>query len=324
MDKLKELSEKVLGGAELSKEEAMLLWDAPLEELRAEADKIRAKFCGNGFDLCTIINGKNGKCSEDCRYCAQSAHYKTTCAESYPLLDYDEIYKVAKSNDEAGVLRFSIVTSGRALPDKDVEKLAEIIRRLKKETKLEICISLGLIGEKQFKLLKDAGASRVHCNLETSRKFFPSICTTHTYDEKIATLEAARKAGLSVCSGGIFGLGETREDRVEMLIFLRELKVTSIPVNFLQAIEGTPLEGEEPLSSEERQRCVAVARFILPSANIRLAGGRGVMPDKGEGCFTGGANAAISGDMLTTVGITTKTDREMLARLGYEVKLSND
>ena len=166
--------------------------------------------------------------------------------------------------------------------------------------------------------------TRVHNNLETSRRNFPNICTTHKFDDKIQAIRAAQAAGLAVCSGGIMGLGETAEDRIDMALTLRELGVLSIPVNMLNPIPGTPFENNERLTPEDMQRIVAVYRFILPQAFIRLAGGRGLMPDKGKSCFTSGANAAISGDMLTTAGITTKTDMALLKELGYEVKICNE
>ena len=160
----------------------------------------------------------------------------------------------------------------------------------------------------------------MHCNLESSARYFPSVCTTHTYEEKIRTLQAAKRAGLSICSGGILGLGETMEDRIDMVLTARELGVKSIPVNLLNPIPGTPYENRVPLDNEEACRCVALVRFLIPDASIRLAGGRGLLGDKGEACFLSGANAAISGDMLTTAGITVETDMELLRSSGFEVK----
>lgn len=321
---IKELKEKVLQGRTITKEEATELINAPLKELTEAANEIREKICGQGFDLCTIVNGKCGKCSEDCKYCAQSAHYHTSCTETYPLLPTDELVAGARHNKEQGVLRYSIVTSGRALNDTEVDQICESIKAIKAQVGIEVCVSFGLLNEKQFKKIHAAGASRVHCNLESSRRYFPEICTTHTYDEKIATLKAAKNAGLSICSGGILGLGETMEDRIDMVLTARELGVKSIPVNVLNPIMGTPYEHNKVLTKEEVCRTVAIFRFLLPDASIRLAGGRGLLGDKGESCFTSGANAAISGDMLTTSGITVATDLQLLKRLGMEVQLSND
>ena len=187
-----------------------------------------------------------------------------------------------------------------------------------------MCVSFGLLGEEQFRKIHEAGASRVHCNLESSARYFPEVCTTHTYEEKIETLKAAKRAGMSVCSGGILGLGETMEDRIDMVLTARELGVKSIPVNLLNPIPGTPYGHNRPLSNDEARRCVAIFRFLIPDASIRLAGGRGLVGDKGEGCFTSCANAAISGDMLTTAGITVETDMELLEKLGYEARLCNE
>ncbi len=320
MDFTEEMKDKVLRGEQIDREEALRLSEEPSDRLREAAEEIRRKVCGNGFDICTIVNAKCGRCSEDCKYCAQSAHYQTACDQSYPLLSAEELLDGARRSARQGVLRYSIVTSGRRLSDAEVEQVCGSIRKIKAETSIEVCVSLGLLDETQFHRIREAGASRVHCNLETSARYFPSVCTTHTYAEKIETLQAAKRAGLSVCSGGILGLGETMEDRIDMALTVRELGVRSVPVNLLNPIMGTPYEKNAPLTNEEACQCVALFRFLLPDASIRLAGGRGLLGDKGEACFRSGANAAISGDMLTTAGITVATDREMLHNLGFEVK----
>lgn len=320
---LKELTDQVINGKKISKEEALFLYRQPLLELCGSADKIRKYFCSDQFDICTIINAKSGSCSENCKFCAQSAH-NHTCAATYPLLSKEEILAQAKINHEQGVLRYSIVTSGKRLSDAEVDLMCEVVREIKEKIGISVCVSFGLLNEQQFRKLKEAGVTRVHNNLETSRRNFQNICTTHKFDDKIQAIRAAQAAGLSVCSGGIMGLGETAEDRIDMALTLRELGVLSIPVNMLNPIPGTPFENNERLTPEDMQRIVAVYRFILPQASIRLAGGRGLMPDKGKSCFTSGANAAISGDMLTTAGITTKTDMALLKELGYEVKICNE
>ena len=320
---LKELTDQVISGKKISKEEALFLYRQPLLELCGSADKIRKYFCSDQFDICTIINARSGSCSENCKFCAQSAH-NHTCAATYPLLSKEEILAQAKINHEQGVLRYSIVTSGKRLSDAEVDLMCEVVREIKEKIGISVCVSFGLLNEQQFRKLKEAGVTRVHNNLETSRRNFPNICTTHKFDDKIQAIRAAQDAGLAVCSGGIMGLGETAEDRIDMALTLRELGVLSIPVNMLNPIPGTPFENNERLTPEDMQRIVAVYRFILPRASIRLAGGRGLMPDKGKSCFTSGANAAISGDMLTTAGITTKTDMALLKELGYEVKICNE
>ena len=321
MSIVRQLKEKVMSGEWIGKEEALQLAAAPLEELTEAADEIRRRYCGDTFDICTIINGKSGKCSEDCKFCAQSSRYHTGLKDTYPLLGTEELLKEAKYNADRGVLRYSIVTSGRCLSDREVEQLCDSIRRIKEETYIRICVSPGLLREEQFRRLKEAGADRVHCNLESSERYFPQVCTTHTYEEKTAAIQAAERAGLSVCSGGILGLGESLEDRIDMVLTVRNLGVRSIPVNVLNPIPGTPYEKNPVLSGEEILRCTAVFRFLIPDGFIRLAGGRGLMEDKGKQCFQSGVNAAISGDMLTTAGITVESDMEMIRSLGYKVSL---
>lgn len=313
------LKKKVLEGEQITKQEAIELYEQPIEELCQNADEIRKHFCSNGFDICTIINGKSGRCSENCRFCAQSVHNHTGAAE-YPLLSTEEIVALAKVNDEQGVLRYSIVTSGKRLSDREVDKMCEAVREIRAQTGISVCISFGLLNEAQYRKLKEAGVTRVHNNLETSRRNFPNICTTHTFDDKVNAIHAAQAAGLSVCSGGIMGLGETPEDRIDMALTLRELGIKSVPMNMLNPIAGTPLAQNKKLTAEDMCRIVAVYRFILPDASIRLAGGRGLLKDKGKSCFLSGANAAISGDMLTTAGITVETDMQLLRELGYEVR----
>lgn len=317
------LGNEVLQGKQISKEEAVWLYGQPLGELSKKANEIREHFCSNGFDICTIINGKSGRCSENCRFCAQSAH-SCTGAEEYPLLGAEEIVAQARKNDEQGVLRYSIVTSGRRLSDGEVDRMCDAVKRIRKETGIAVCISFGLLAEEQYRKLREAGVTRVHNNLETSRRYFPSVCTTHTFDDKIKAIRAAQAAGLTVCSGGIMGLGETPEDRIDMAFTLRELGILSVPVNMLNPIPGTPFADNKRLTAGDMCRIVAVYRFILPRASIRLAGGRGLLEDKGRSCFLSGANAAISGDMLTTAGITVETDMKLLSDLGYEVRYGNE
>lgn len=322
MNKTNILKNKVLSGHAVSREEAISLISAPLDELCRAADEIRQRFCGDTFDMCTIINGKSGKCSENCRYCAQSAHYNTNC-EEYSLLGTDELVKQALYNYERGVLRYSVVCSGRKLSDSEVDSLCESIRAIKKACPISVCVSVGLLDEHNFRKLKEAGADRAHNNLESSRRFFPEVCTTHTFDDKINAINAAKAAGLEVCSGGIMGLGETMEDRIDMVISARELGVKSIPVNMLNPIPNTPFEHNKVLTEDEMARIVAIFRFLIPDGQIRLAGGRGLLPDMGKQLFQSGANAAISGDMLTTKGITIDNDMKMTSELGYHVRFAD-
>lgn len=320
MNNICELKQKVLNGGEITREEAISLADAPIDELCAAANEIRERFCGDIFDMCTIINGKSGRCSENCKYCAQSAHYNTLC-EEYPLLSTEKLVEGALYNYERGVLRYSIVCSGKRLSVSEVDSLCESIRAIKKACPIKICISAGLLDEASFRKLKDAGVDRVHNNLESSRRFFPEVCTTHSFDDKITAINAAKSAGLEVCSGGILGLGEMFEDRIDMVLEARKLGVKSIPVNILNPIPNTPFEKNPVLSEEEAVRTVAIFRFLIPDGQIRLAGGRGLLSDMGKSLFRSGANAAISGDMLTTRGISIDNDMKMCDELGYRVEL---
>lgn len=316
---IKTLYNRVIGGHLITREEALFLYKEDLGDLTRYADMIRDHFCGNQFDMCTIINGKSGLCSENCKFCAQSSHYNTG-SKVYSLLSEEEILADAKKNADQGVMRYSIVTAGRSLSDGEVDRMCQIIRRIKEEVHISVCVSFGLLKEDQFRRLKEAGAERVHNNLEASENFFPSVCTSHSFSDKVQAIRAAQVAGLDVCSGGIMGLGESIEDRIDMALSLRDLGIESIPVNMLNPIPGTPMEKYESLDEKEMQRIIAVYRFILPKAFIRLAGGRGLMSDKGKACFMSGANAAISGDMLTTAGITVDKDKKLLEELDYMIK----
>ncbi|MCQ2359741.1 MAG: biotin synthase BioB [Phascolarctobacterium sp.] len=311
-----EIAEKIIDGYRLSrKDDLSILITAPLEDLEKAAGKIQEKYRQNTVELCTIINGKSGRCPENCKYCAQSAHHKTAC-DVYDFLPKDQIVAEAQANEAAGVNRCAIVTAGRSLTGADFEKALECYKEMRATTKLGLCASMGLITPEQFQRLKAVGVTRYHNNIETSRRNFPNICTTHTFDQKIATIKAAQAAGLTVCSGGILGMGETFEDRIDMALELSELGIKSIPINFLIPIPGTPLENQEQISSDDAMRSIAIFRFINPEANVRLAAGRKVLPGFGSLAFKSGASATITGDMLTTSGTTIKGDLEILAQNG--------
>lgn len=312
-----DLKKKVLQGYETTRDDAIKLLSEDLDELCTAANELREKFHGDNFDFCSIVNARSGRCSENCKYCAQSSYYHTGAPE-YKLLPEDEILADAKKKEAAGIPRYSIVTSGRTLSKKDVELIGATIRRLKKETKLSICLSAGLLNREQFDQLKKDGLTRFHNNLETYRRHFPDVCTTHTYDDKIAALQNALAAGLEICSGGIMGLGETMEDRIDMCLDLRKLGVKSTPVNVLNAIPGTPFEHLPKLTNDEFCRIVAIYRFINPKAYIRLAGGRGILGDDGARAFKSGANATITDDMLTTAGVNSCKDFELVQKLGFK------
>lgn len=327
MEKILALSNKVLAGNEINREEAIYLVNVNNDNtmvLLAAADKIRQKYAGNEVDCCAILNGRSGKCSENCKFCAQSAHYATGVKE-YPLLSEEEIFLAAKKAKDAGAVRFSIVTSGRGQSKADdFQNICHVLKRIKEELQIEVCASLGILTLEQAKTLKSAGVTRYHSNLETSASHFPDICTTHTYEDKFITIKNAQAAGLRVCSGGILGLGETREQRVEMAFTLKELGIDSIPLNLLTPIKGTPLENAEKLSPLEILRTYAVFRFILPKAQIRTAGGREVnLRDLQALALNGGASGIMIGGYLTTVGRGTDRDMQMIKDLGRTKSLPN-
>lgn len=320
---IKGLEEKVLGGQFISFEEAMKLSGIEEKEDIAElcnsANNIRDSFCGREVDLCSIMNAKSGHCSEDCKFCAQSAHYKTN-VEVYDLVSKEAALKLAKENENEGVNRFSLVTSGRGIIGSDFHKVLEIYEELNKEVKMDLCASLGILGYDELLSLRETGITMYHHNLETSRDYYERICTTHSYDERIDTINAAKKAGMAVCSGGIIGLGESLKDRVKLAFQLSDLDVKSIPINVLNPVKGTPLENQERLSQDEILKTIAIFRFVNPKAFIRLAGGRNLIDEYGKNCFNAGANATITGNYLTTSGNKICDDKKMVSELKLEVR----
>ncbi len=312
-------AEKVLAGQEITREEAIELIHTSDEDtmiLLAMADKIRQKFNGNEVDLCAILNARSGKCPENCKFCAQSAHHDTGVTV-YPFMDEEDIMQAARRAKEAGAVRFSIVTSGRNTNNpNEFEQILHALTRVRKETGLEICCSLGLLTYEQAIKLKEIGVTRYHSNIETAPSHFPDICSTHSYEDKMFTINNAQKAGLRVCSGGILGLNETPEQRVEMAFELKRLDIDSIPLNILNPIKNTPFESNKPLTPLEILRTFAVFRFILPTALIRTAGGREVnLRDLQAYALTGGLNGIMVGGYLTTEGRSPQADLQMIEDL---------
>lgn len=320
---IRDIEKEILAGQAVSFEDALRLSGlgdkTHIEELCSAANRIREHYQGNEADLCTIMNARSGRCTEDCKFCAQSSRYKTG-AEEYGMVSGEAAVALAKENEEEGVNRFSLVTSGRSVFGDDLEKVLEIYEALDREVGMELCASHGILNFEAMSRLKEKGVTRYHHNLESSREYFGNICTTHSYDQMIQTINAARQAGLDVCSGGIIGMGESRQDRVTLAFELRGLGVESIPLNVLNPIKGTPLENAEPLSQEEILKTVAVFRFINPSADIRLAGGRNLIHEYGRACFRAGANATITGNYLTTSGNKICDDKMMMAGMGFTLK----
>lgn len=318
MDVLK-LAQEIIDGRRIKRgDDLSIFLDCDLKELCEGADKIRAHFIGDKVDLCSIINGRSGKCPEDCKYCAQSAHNHTNC-EVYDFLPVQKIVEACKFNESEGVHRFSIVTAGKTLTGEEFDKAIEAYEEMKKNSKIELCASMGFVTREQLRRLKEAGVTSYHHNIETSKRNFPNICTTHTYDMKIETLKMVKEEGLLVCSGGIIGMGETWEDRLDMAISLSEIPADSIPINALMPIKGTPLENLDRISEENILRTVAFFRYINPKAHIRLAAGRALLTNDGEVAFKSGASATITGDMLTTVACATiRSDKKMLKDMGRD------
>lgn len=314
------LAEEIIAGRRINREDDLSYFlTADLKELSEGADAIRKALVGDHVDLCSIINGRSGRCPENCKYCAQSAHNHTSC-ETYAFLPEKDIVDLARLNEQEGVHRFSIVTAGRSLDGEDFEKAIHAYETMHKELKIELCASMGFITREQIRRLKAAGVTSYHHNIETSKRNFPNICTTHTYDMKIETLKMVQEEGLCACSGGIIGMGETWEDRLDMAISLAEVGVESIPLNSLMPIPGTPLEHLERISEDDILRTVAFFRYINPTANIRLGAGRALITGDGELAFKGGASATITGNMLTTVACATiRSDRQMLQDMGRDV-----
>ena len=325
MYSVEELKNKVLNNYKITKSDAMSLVDAPLNDLSDAANEIREFFCGNKFDVCTLINVKNGRCSEDCKFCAQSNHYDTDI-DIYPFLSKEELLSQSNSLLDAGFKRISYVASGRKITNKEFEIITSALEQLNRERNDEfhLCLSLGLLSSEQINALKELDVERIHNNLESSRDYFSNICTTHSYDEKLNTIGQVKDSDLMVCSGGIFGMGERFEDRIDLAFQLRELGVKSIPINVLNPIKGTPVENNEILSNDEVCRLIAIFRFINPEAFIRMAGGRTLLGDNGKRAFQSGANAAILGNMLTTCGVEVEEDLKLIEELGFEITYSID
>jgi len=316
---LKELKYKALSGNGVSGEEAEWLALYPdIDALCDAADEVCRHWQGDKVDSCSIVNARSGMCGEDCKWCAQASRHHTGC-DTYGIISRDDAMRAAIANGEAGIRRFSLVTSGRTVTTKDMEKFCCLIREIRSYTRLSLCVSMGLVDEEGMRMLKDAGVSRYHCNMETSSRFFRKLCTTHTPEDKIKTICAARKCGLQVCSGGIIGMGETMTDRIEFALELRDLDVDSVPVNILNPIKGTPLENVPLISEEEIIRTVAVFRFILPTKSLRFAGGRMRLSHSSMlRIMKGGMNGVLMGDMLTTVSNTIAEDRVLFKEAGFE------
>lgn len=320
MVSIRDLKEKVLSGGEISESEALVLADLTsdeYQELLEAAAEITERFGSREFDSCSIINARSGRCPEDCKWCAQSGHHKTEIAV-YPLVDRDTCMALADYNRSKGIGRFSLVTSGHAMSGKALDTVCDYYRELSSSEGMGLCASMGLLGAEELRRLREAGVERYHCNLETAPSHFGTLCSTHTIEDKIRTIEAARETGMEICSGGIIGMGETMEQRIEFALTLRRIRPVSIPINILCPIPGTPLENADPLTSREILQTVAIFRLLHPHAVLRFAGGRALIDKETQReAMRVGINGAIMGDLLTTVGSQIDEDIEMVRECGY-------
>jgi biotin synthase len=316
---IKDVLDSVLSGtkidygmvSDLSKAEGADLWD-----LFAAAGRVRGHFRGDTVDICSIVNAKSGACSEDCSYCAQSVHHATT-APVYPLISVEQMAEAATSAKKNGAKRFCIVTSGRGIDShNDLQNIAEGVQRVR-DIGLSPCATLGTLTKDQLAYLRDAGLQRYHHNIETSREYFSKICTTHSFDERIEVLNNARSLGLSACSGGILGMGECMDDRIQMAFILRDINVDSVPINFLMPIMGTPLENTVAIAPREALHSIALFRLVLPRQEIRVCAGRGTALGRLHPLiFAAGADGFMIGNYLTTSGLDPEEDLKMLRDLG--------
>ena len=271
---IEEAKQYILEGRKITEEQALSLANHPDKEALYEAaHQITRHFMGNKFDTCSIINAKSGNCSEDCKWCAQSGHYKTL-VNLYPLLPAKECVYHAVYNRKQGIRRFALVTSGKRVSDKELEQITDTIRQIKQQSDIKCCASMGLLTRSQLQSLYDSGVENYHCNIETAPSYFRQLCSTHTIEQKMETIHTAREIGFRICCGGIIGMGETMEERIEMACFLQKEGVLSIPLNLLQPIPGTPMENTHILEEEEWLTTIALFRLINPNAFLRFSGGR--------------------------------------------------
>ncbi|MFL2948034.1 MAG: biotin synthase BioB [Nitrospinales bacterium] len=315
-----DMIEIALKGQSISSDKALQLESFTHEELDylfIGTDRIRDKFKGDDVKICSIVNAKSGRCVEDCSFCAQSSSFQTDAPET-ELMSVEEMVAAAKEAEAFGANEFSIVASGTKMDDrKELDKVIAAVRRIKAETKLETCCSLGLMELDDLKELKAAGLDRCHHNLETAASFFNKIVTTHTYEDEVKAVQNAKEAGLQVCVGGIFGMGETFAQRVELAFSIRELGTQSLPINFLKPIDGTGLDHLETIEYYDALKTIALLRLVLPKIDLFVCGGREeVMTDKQEQLFSAGANGILGGNYLTTKGQDPKRDIEMIQNLG--------
>lgn len=319
IQQIQDLKEKVIAGYELTLNDALKLSKSDeINTMTNAAYEIMKTSCGNDFDMCSIVNAKSGKCSENCKWCAQSAVHKTGI-EEYEIIDEKTAVDYAIKNTQQGVRRFSLVTSGKTITDTELEKYLEIYCKIRDKSDISFCASMGLLDKAQLLKLKNAGIVHYHCNLETAPSYFSEICTTHTIEDKLQTIQWAKEIGLKICSGGIIGMGETMDQRIELAFKLKELGVKSIPINILNPIEGTALQNAAPLSDDDILKTIVIFRFINPDSYLRFAGGRLLIRHIQEKALHSGINASIVGDLLTTIGSNVEEDIRDFTKAGFKL-----
>lgn len=307
----------MVNNKEYTKEELLDLYEKPLEELIELSHEITIENFDNNVEACSIISAKTGACSENCKYCAQSKHNHAEI-ECHPLLDVETVKKAALSAKENGATRFCIVTSGRVPTGSDFEKILEMIKEVASIDGIHCCASLGLLSEEQVKQIKEAGVERYNHNINTSEHYHNHICTTHNFEDRVNTVKMVKKYGMEACCGVIIGMGESREDRIEMALSLRQLNPKTVPINFLNPIKGTPLEDyEDKISEEEILKTICIFRLALPKSLLRYAGGRTTRLSKYNQKLgiIAGINSLLVGNYLTTTGSKSEEDKEMLKSL---------
>ncbi|MDF7806979.1 biotin synthase BioB [Pontiellaceae bacterium B12219] len=316
---LESIKTKCLKGAGCTAEEALELVACDETELLAAASEIRAAFFGKHIELCSIINAKSGKCDMDCRFCSQSGHNSTEI-EVYPFMDSETLEEQIREDIKGGNRKCGVVTSGGKLSSSELRKLADVVKKIGGGEEAPVCGSLGRLTPEDLAMLKESGVTRFHHNMETAENYYSEICTTQDWSERLATVKAAQAAGLKVCSGGLFGMGETWKDRIDLALALRELGVDSVPINFLYAHPGTPMKDQAPMSAAEALKIIAVYRFLLPNVTLRICGGRShILGDRQSELFAAGANGLMTGNYLTVAGSQYESDLEMIRELGLEI-----
>ena len=322
-EKIANFAEQVVNDTLLTREQIASLCAESGEDhddLLYWSNRIRQKNFGNMIKVCSIVPGRLGGCNQDCKFCAQSVRYDTAVDKQAKVLSDEEILKAAAEAKDKGVPNFGIVYSGKAVTEAELVRLEGLIKTINQEYGLGVCASLGIISAEQARRLAKAGLRRYNHNLETSERHFKDIVTTHNYGDRIGTIKAAQSAGLGICSGGIFGIGESENDRIDMAIELSELGVDTVPMNFLHPIDGTPLGDVETLKPKEILRIIGLYRFILPKVNLKVAGGRVLnLRDMQSWIFYAGCTSILSGNYLTTAGRAVEDDMQMLTDLGLEV-----